>query len=795
MAGDVTPGGAQKKPSRNKKSAASPPTPRCDHALQFYEAESYLYSAISSFILPTFFSTESASVIIATRTHLDALEVHLREQNLVPGQLKDRGQLILLDADDILSAVMPGGSLDIDLFDQYLKKLFPDVQSKFPKVRVYGEIVNILCEQGHYELARQLEVAWERFLSEPDRNVALLCGYNMGVFEAEGLSEVFQQICLNHSKVEPTEKEYPTLGHSNNQKTAVAMLQQKTRCLEAEINRRKMSEAAFQMILDHFSSSSRTSEKSCEADGGYIAYPIGICGRILHEGRIRYFANDRFCQISGLAEATIRRDGNWLNAVHHFDREKVSRYFSFEDGRMRKVEYRFVHSSGDVRWVSAEFTVGLSGYTHSVVDITDIKEAAAQQRKRPDSYGEMCNSHHSERRIVQNFTGEGQQRPIPDSVLRWDRGHSINHSPNTNSLFLDVNQKVLLEHAQAEVEKISKIFSQITKEEATPQNSINFSAVSKMMDELRVWQASLPGGFTIQAVISDHSLHPALRSGLLLGHCTYFRSILAVTRRILVRVATRAARSAYPDDPSSFEVHYGNKCIGAARAICRVHDLLASEDMEPAQKSWLTISSYFVACLIVFLDTSLNPPETPVDDLKLIIPRCMDTIRNSTNIKLYSKRYIETLDPLWIALKPPVPHGRSSPRPPSITPSEGWANLEVTTDWTQGQGTTITNDILDILMSPLVSEDAEWAATGHDWRFLVPQLNQTHISPHSSIYISSPNSSTPPEYTPWSDRSSNTRRAKRSKADEEGVYERSSTPLSGRSRHSAERGGEVYRRR
>lgn len=432
MAGSVTPGGAQKKPPRNKKSAASPPTPRCDHALQFYEAESYLYSAISSFILPTFFSTESASVIIATRTHLDALEVHLREQNLVPGQLKDRGQLVVLDADEILLAIMPGGSLDIDLFDQYLRKLFPDVQSKFPKVRVYGELVNILCEQGNYELARQLEVAWERFLSEPDRNVALLCGYNMGVFEAEGLSEVFQQICLNHSKVEPTEKEYPTLGHSNNQKTAVAMLQQKTRCLEAEINRRKMSEAAFQMILDHFSSSSRTSDKSYEADGGYAAYPTGICGRILHEGRIRYFANDRFCQISGLAEATIRRDGNWLSAVHHFDREKVSRCFSFEDGRMRKVEYRFVHSSGDIRWVSAEFTVSLSGYTHSVVDITGIKEGATQRRKRSDNYGEICSSHHSEWRTMQNFTGEGQQRPIPDSVPRWDGGHSSSHSPNRN---------------------------------------------------------------------------------------------------------------------------------------------------------------------------------------------------------------------------------------------------------------------------------------------------------------------------------------------------------------------------
>jgi len=147
----------------------------------------------------------------------------------------------------------------------------------------------------------------------------------------------------------------------------------------------------------------------------------------------------------------------------------------------------------------------------------------------------------------------------------------------------------LVEHAQAEIEKISKIFSQIAREEATPQNSMNFPAISKTMDELRAWHSSLPGGFAIPAVISDHSPHPALRSGILLGHFIYFRSILTVTRRILVRVATQAAKSTYPSDPSSSEVHYGNWCVGAARAICRVHDLLASDDMAPAPKSWLTM--------------------------------------------------------------------------------------------------------------------------------------------------------------------------------------------------------------
>ena len=424
---------ARKRPARNKKQAAPAPAPRCDHTLQFYEAEKFLYDAVSNFILPSFFSNESASVIIATRGHLTALEVHLREQNLIPGQLKDRGQLVLVDADDVLLNITTGGSLDIKLFDKYLRTFFPGVQAKFPKIRVYGELVNILCEQGNHELAHQLEVAWERFLSEPEQDIALLCGYHMGVFEGEGLGDVFQSICSAHALIEPTEKICPSFGFAEDHKTAVAMLQQKTRCLEAEVARRKMAEAALEMLLGHLSSNSRGPENAQEAEAGYSPHPIGVCGRTSNEGRVRYFANEKFCEVSGLSEPTIRRDGNWLNAVHHLDRDRVSRCFSFEDGRMRKIEYRFVHATGEVRWVSAEFTVSLSGYIHTIVDITDTKEPVVGPIHRVHhGEGPLSSQIHTRR----GSGGQGQPQ-IADPASGWnDRGYSSNLVLHNVSVFV-----------------------------------------------------------------------------------------------------------------------------------------------------------------------------------------------------------------------------------------------------------------------------------------------------------------------------------------------------------------------
>lgn len=370
MAGPGTAGGSK----ASRKKSVLPSLPRCAHSIQFYEAESFLFDAVSRFILPSFFSTENAAVIVATRLHLDGLEAHLREQNLAPGLLKERGQLILVDAEALLPSLITAGAVDSGAFESYFGKVFQDIRKQYPRILAYGELVNILCERGTHLLAHELEQVWERFLTSYGKDISLLCGYDMAVFEADGLSEVFQQICLSHAHVVPVEKKYPLLGDSQDRTTVVAMLQQQTRCLQAEVNRRKISETALQSVLDHFSSPSidiRTKPQS--QDGHHDSVPVGICGRTSYEGRSQYFTNERFCEISGLRENQIRKDGNWLNAVHHLDRERVSRCFSFEDGRLRKQDYRFVHANGEIRWVSAEFTVNVYGYVHTIFDVTSTK--------------------------------------------------------------------------------------------------------------------------------------------------------------------------------------------------------------------------------------------------------------------------------------------------------------------------------------------------------------------------------------------------------------------------------------
>ncbi|KAF8463908.1 hypothetical protein BDZ91DRAFT_296621 [Kalaharituber pfeilii] len=201
---------------------------KCEHAVQFYDADAHLYDAISRFLLTSFFSSQEAAVIVATANHITALEHQLFHQHcLFPEVMKRRGQLVTLEADGILESLLAKG-LTQQTFNDFLTPLLISLRDKgYGKVLVYGELVNILCERGQHWDALELEKIWNVFLQSAvgvEYGVKLLCGYKLDVFAADedpsmdapragagpyGMdvqSAAFREICRTHSVVRPTEK-------------------------------------------------------------------------------------------------------------------------------------------------------------------------------------------------------------------------------------------------------------------------------------------------------------------------------------------------------------------------------------------------------------------------------------------------------------------------------------------------------------------------------------------------------------------------------------------------------------
>jgi len=362
-----------------------------EHLIQFYNGEESLFDAISSFILPSFFSSEHAAVIVATKAHLEALDLYLRQQNLVPELLRKREQMFLAPAELILEQLMPRGVIEEQIFFDYFGPLFQKLQKRYPRLLVYGELVNILCENGEHEKAHELEEVWESFLAGKD--AALLCGYNLNVFSSDGLEDVFQRICRSHSHVTPAENTggRGLLGRPEDQPMVLAMLQQKNLRLEAEMGRRAAVETALKATLDHLGTRPTDAIQVRERDGA-VAHinmlPVAVIAATTIDGITDYFFNAKFLELTGLTSKLVSMDPGWVGAVHYQDRERVSRDIRLVDGKSRRLEYRFVLPDGSIRCVIGESVSKESGYVHTAVDITQLRMEGSLQPAPPKSRAE-----------------------------------------------------------------------------------------------------------------------------------------------------------------------------------------------------------------------------------------------------------------------------------------------------------------------------------------------------------------------------------------------------------------------
>ena len=288
--------------------------------------------------------------------------------------------MFLAPAEAILKQLMPNGKVEEKIFFDFFTPLFQQLQTRYPRLLVYGELVNILCEDGEHEQAHELEEVWESFLEGKD--AALLCGYNLNVFANDGLEDVFQRICRSHSHVAPAEEATSgkAFGKPEDQPMVLAMLQQKNLRLEAEMGRRAAVETALRATLDHFGSRPTDAIQVRERDGSvsHISLlPVGIMAATTNDGITDYFFNDKFLEASGLTRLSVEMDPGWVGAVHYQDRERVSHNIRLVDGKTRRMEYRFVLPDGSIRWVVGESVSKESGYVHTAVDITSLRREIA----------------------------------------------------------------------------------------------------------------------------------------------------------------------------------------------------------------------------------------------------------------------------------------------------------------------------------------------------------------------------------------------------------------------------------
>jgi hypothetical protein len=174
------------------------------HIVQLYQDDDFYGEAISHFAAEGLVRGESI-ILVATAPHWKNISARLRGKGFDTDELFRQGQLILLDADHTLPKFMAGNLPDGNIFKPLAKQTIAKARAggKFPRVRWWGEMVNVLYVDGNSGGSHRLEEFFDEVAHE--ENIAIFCSFLMDKFDPKIYDEVFGNVCHTHSHVIPAD--------------------------------------------------------------------------------------------------------------------------------------------------------------------------------------------------------------------------------------------------------------------------------------------------------------------------------------------------------------------------------------------------------------------------------------------------------------------------------------------------------------------------------------------------------------------------------------------------------------
>jgi hypothetical protein len=173
-----------------------------DHLVQVYREVGELAASVTTFLAAGFEAGDPA-IVVATAAHWPVIGERLGRAGWSTAELEADGRLLFADADELLAAILEEGRPSLRRFSEGVGDLLDRATAAWPnrRVRVFGEMVDILCRNGETEAADLLEELWNRLGLR--RNFSLLCGYKVDVFDRGAQLGLLPQVCRSHSHVLP----------------------------------------------------------------------------------------------------------------------------------------------------------------------------------------------------------------------------------------------------------------------------------------------------------------------------------------------------------------------------------------------------------------------------------------------------------------------------------------------------------------------------------------------------------------------------------------------------------------
>jgi anti-sigma regulatory factor (Ser/Thr protein kinase) len=169
------------------------------HVVNFYDDESQVSSELSRFVAEGLRDGERV-IVVATAPHRAAMDEVLLQFGTDAARARVSGRLVTLDAEETLATFMVDGTPRRDRFEAQVGALVDAASEDGCAVRVFGEMVAILWQEGNVTGAIELETLWNSVAQK--RPFSLMCAYPTVALDIGALADA-NQVCGLHSSVIP----------------------------------------------------------------------------------------------------------------------------------------------------------------------------------------------------------------------------------------------------------------------------------------------------------------------------------------------------------------------------------------------------------------------------------------------------------------------------------------------------------------------------------------------------------------------------------------------------------------